>query len=265
MPKPPERLNNTDKFSTFIVVDNRQGDRVLQWQTQANLRRNLALYQKYNPQFAALFIDQAQDSEVAQFWLNLALNDAPPAQDWEPANRKLLALEHLAAYLDKICYWAAKNVCGNYSDRPWEKWEDYFAIARNSFYNPDKFINFLQKYNPDRGANLETYMKGVLTNTIKDKAQVDKFSIWRSLYKKTDEKLRAALKANGNIEPHISLVIFAHTYFKKVYRINRTQNPHYVPGEKWLEPTQKILMRSQIFTMSTSYYPPHLMQYLSVA
>lgn len=232
MPKPPKRLNNTDKFSTFLV-DNRQGDNRFLWKTEANLRRNLVLYQKYNPLFAELFIEPDRESEISQFWLNLALNDTPTAQDWEPPNRKFMALKHLAAYLDESCYWSVKEVCGNYS-RPWE---DYFAIARDSFHNPVRFTNILQNYNPDRGANLVTYINRALTNIIKDEAQVKKFSPWRLLAQKTDQKLTEALKANGEKEPYISLVLVARNFFKKVYHTKRTQNPNFVPGKRWLEPT----------------------------
>lgn len=232
IPVLPKRQNNLNKFSTYIVVRNQNNRLTLQWKHQPSLQRNLKLYEEKHKEFYNLFCQQERGIDVAHFWLKIALNKLQSIADWKPGNNTQLAYEHLASYFEEKCYWVAKSLCKDYNAN---SWEEYFYTARLLVYNPVKFRLILLKYNP-HSANLETYISHALTNHIKFSAEVNRFSRWRLLYKKSDKELKEALEVLGIVEPEISQFIFARKYFKQVYLINKIKNPARNTGKKWIEP-----------------------------
>jgi RNA polymerase sigma factor (sigma-70 family) len=235
-----KRDNNLNKFSTYIMLYSQSNQLALQWKHLPSLQRNLKLYKEKHYCFSNLFCHQDTESEIADFWRKVALNESQLIADWEPNNKIQLAYEHLASYFQERCYWAAKDLCknGNVND-----WEEYLCIARLLVYNPLKLKEILVKYNP-QSANLNTYITNILTKHIKSSAEVSRFSQWRLLYKKSDKELIEALKVFGIIEPEISQIIFARKYFKQVYLINKVKNPARITGKKWLAPDREDFEKS---------------------
>ncbi|GAB1544450.1 hypothetical protein NUACC21_71260 [Scytonema sp. NUACC21] len=230
-----KRENNLNKFSTYIVLETQNNRLTLQWKHQPSLQRNLKLYNEKHKEFSNLFCQNNKGTDIARFWQKVALNKSQLTFDWEPSDKTQLAYQHLASYFEEKCYWVAKNLC---KDGNVGAWEEYLCIARLLVYNPLKFSEILVKYNPE-SANLDTYVTNALTNHIKFSAEVNRFSRWRLLYKKSDKELIEALKVCGITEPKISLIIFARKYFKQVYLINKIKNPARDTGKKWVAPDRE--------------------------
>lgn len=244
----PNRQNLVDKFSMYIKLESNNGHLNLQWQSQPYLKRNMELYQSRHEQFANLFNQKDSTREIVQFWIDMAFNDLPQQQDWEPINRVAKAWEHLKIYCEKSCYEATKQVLKDtWQAHINESWEEYLFICRCLIYSDNKFRHILEKYN-SRTSLLDTYITGVLIKTIKDEAGVAKFSKWRLLYKKSDKELKEALLRDGRYEPEISQMLFARKYFKLVYQMNKVQNPATRVSKKWPEPD------SSDFAEAAQYY-----------
>ncbi|MBD2610068.1 sigma-70 family RNA polymerase sigma factor [Nostoc punctiforme FACHB-252] len=231
----PKRENNTDKFSTYLMLNHQNGRLTLQWKYQPYLKRNIELYVQRNEKVYSLSRQQDKGNGLAHFWHTVALKESQKLAEWEPVNKQQLALEHLASYFEERCYWAVKNIC-KYQNQ--ENWEEYLCFARVIIYDPLKLAEILSKYNSQQ-SNIDTYVTTALENSIKDEMQVKKFSRWRMLCKKSDKELREALQVSGLSEPNISQIIFAKKYFKQVYLFNKVQNPARKNGQKWPDPDKE--------------------------
>ncbi|MEH2286833.1 sigma-70 family RNA polymerase sigma factor [Nostoc sp.] len=240
IPVLPKRRDNLNKFSTYIMLTNQNNQLVLQWKHQPSLQRNLKLYEEKHQEFSNLFSHDDKGIDIANFWRKVAFDESQSIADWEPSNKIQLAYEHLASYFEEKCYWAAKDLC---KERNANSWEEYLCIARLLVYNPLKLKEILVKYN-SQTANVDTYITNTLINHIKYSAEVNRFSRWRLLYKKSDKELIGALKVFGIIEPKISLIIFARKYFKQVYLINKVKNPTRTTGKKWIAPDEEDFSKS---------------------
>ena len=233
IPRLPERQNYTDEFCTYLRLNTSKNAQIIEWHNQNHLRTNFKLYQQRHPEFAQLCSQPNHRQNLALFWRKIAINTASISQEWEPTNRKRLALEHLASYFEKNCYYAAKEVSIN-SQEP--LWDEYLCSARIFIYNPDNLCRLLQSYDCDRQASLDTYIQAASIKNIRDKMSVGKFSPWRMLVKKSDRVLREALETSAIPEPTITQCIFARKCFKQVYSLNKVYNPAVRKrGDKWHE------------------------------
>jgi len=229
IPRLPERRGNAENFFTYLILATRNGRPVIEWQNHAELKRNFELYQKCNQTFSQLCSQPNQTKNIAEFWRQIAIDPSLSVQEWEPENRITLALQHLASYFEKDCYYAAIEVGSKSSDC---FWEEYLYCARVFICNYENFIKLLQSYNVSYPASLDTYIQQSLIKNIQ--ASISKFSRWRLLTHESDKYLREALQRAGNQEPNISQFIFARKYFKQVYRFNKVNNPAIrKPGQKW--------------------------------
>lgn len=232
----PDRLNNTEVFCTYLMFDNQNSPPLIKWQNIPALKRNFELYQKHNQTFRQLSSQQNSIQNVSMFWRNIIISSAPTFQEWEPKNRRKLALDHLASLFEKNCYYASKKVWLNSQDR---SWEEYLSSARVFVYSSDNLVKVLKSYD-EAQANLDTYIQQTLIKEIKNQHQICKFSQWRLIVKKSDKDMRQALQRGGYQEPYISQCIFARKYFQQVYRFNKVQNPALRKlGDKWLEPDRE--------------------------
>src|SRR4028119_1382424 len=229
IPRLPDRRDNAENFFTYLILATRNGRPVIQWQNDAELKRNFELYQECNQTFSQLCSQPNQTKNIAEFWRQIAIDPSLSVQDWEPENRKTLALQHLSSYFEKGCYYAAREV-GSKSNNGF--WEEYLYCARVFICNYENFIKLLQSYNVSHPASLDTYIQQSLIKTIR--ASLSKFSPWRLLTRESDKYLREALQRAGTPEPNISQFIFARKYFKQVYLFNKVNNPAIrQPGQKW--------------------------------
>ena len=235
IPTLPKRESNIDRFSMYLMLNTQNERLVLKWQYQPYLKRNMELYQKMNEEFSKLCSQLDKGRGLAQFWRNIVLNEALPKNNWEPEKKGQLAWEHLASYFEERCYWAAKQICQEQDER---SWEECLCLARLLIYNPLKLRDILAKYDSNK-ANLDSYISESLEKNIKYEAEVNRFSRWRLLCKKSDIELKEALQVTGRGEPEISQLLFARKYFKQVYLFNNVKNPNRKAGKKWSDPEQE--------------------------
>jgi RNA polymerase sigma factor (sigma-70 family) len=245
IPRLPERQNYTDEFCTYLMVNTSKNAQIIEWQNQNRLRTNFNLYQQHNPEFAQLCSQPNHSKNLALYWKKIAIDSASIPQEWEPKNRQKLALEHLVCYLEKNCYYAAKEVSKNSQEEPWD---EYLSSARIFIYKPKNLCHVLQSYDCDQ-ASLNTYIQAALIQYIRDQMSVGKFSPWRLLVEKSEKELRKALENSAIQESTITKCIFASKYFKKVYRLNKVYNPAVRKrGEKWHNAD------TEDFWQATEYY-----------
>jgi len=229
IPRLPERRDNAENFFTYLILATRNGRPVIQWKNDAELKRNFELYQECNQTLSQLCSQPNQTQNIAEFWRQIAINQSLSVEEWEPENRKMLALKHLATYFEKACYYAAIEVSSKSKNC---FWEEYLYCARVFICTYENFIKLLQSYNVFHPASLDTYIQQSLIKTIR--ASISKFSPWRLLTRESDKYLREALQRAGTLEPNISQFIFARKYFKQVYLFNKVNNPAIrQPGQKW--------------------------------
>lgn len=255
IPRLPERRDNAENFFTYLILTTRNRRPVIHWQNHAELKRNFELYQECNQTFSQLCSQPNQTQNIAEFWRQIAINPSLSVQEWEPKNRKTLALQHLASYFEKDCYYAARELGLKSSDC---SWEEYLYCARVFICNYENFIKLLQSYNVSHQASLDTYIQQSLIKTIH--ASISKFSRWRLLTHESDKYLREALQRAGTQEPNISQFIFARKYFKQVYRFNKVNNPAIrKPGQKWPNPESEDFQAAAECYNAEKYLPsaPH--------
>jgi len=142
IPRLPERRDNAENFLTYLILATCNCRPVIQWQNHAELKRNFELYQECSPRLAQLCSQPNQAQNIAEFWREIAINSSLSVQDWEPKNRKTLALQHLASYFEKDCYYAAIEVGSKSSDC---FWEEYLYCARVFIWSYENFIRPLAK------------------------------------------------------------------------------------------------------------------------
>lgn len=215
------RRNLVDKLSTYITLENQNGYLKIRWKTYPQLKRNLELYASRHRDYAALCRQPDGGTGLLQFWMDMALNDRPPQQVWEPRHRRELAWQHLMAYAEKSCYHAAKKIWDNDRDGSWEKYLNY---AQNLIYEVSRLKAILLDYDSSRSA-LETYLQIVLVNTIKNEAKASKFSRWRLLCVKSHKELAEALERAQYRQSEISRFVSARKSFIPIYEMNKRQNP----------------------------------------
>ncbi|OCQ92604.1 hypothetical protein BCD67_01360 [Oscillatoriales cyanobacterium USR001] len=237
IPRLPERRDITEYFCTYLMLTTSNSHSVIQWQKRVHLKRNFELYQQRNQSLLQLCGRHNQFKSVAEFWREIAIDPSPISQDWEPQNRKKLALEHLASYFETDCYHAARTVWLKSKDWPWD---EYLCYARIFIYNFDNLLRLLLSYDLSLKTSLDTYIQQTLIKVIQSEAVLGKFSCWRLLAQKSDRELREALQRGGYQEPNISQYIFARKYFKQVYRLHKVNNPGMrKTGKKWPDPERE--------------------------
>ncbi len=242
MPTLPN-IMHVHRFYMYMAVENTISRVAVQWKPEPHLQRNIVLYKNQHDYFAEL-LDQGNEQGIVLFWLDMALNNYPVKQNWEPENRVKIAWQHLSLYCEESCYRAASQM---WKESKHKCWEEYIFLARCLIYNTEKFRAILAKYDPSHSL-LYTYITEVLRKTIKDEGAIAKFSKWRLLCKKSSKELSEALIRYGRFEPDISRFLFARKYFKQVYQINKSQNPATRSGQRWVEPD------SNDFQEAAQYY-----------
>ncbi len=232
IPKLPKRLNNSDVFCTYFILNTGNYHEFFEWKNDTRLKRNFELYKKNNEVFAQ-FCSQPNDIYILEFWKNLVMDASPIVQKWERPDRKQLALGHVRSYLETSCYYAAREV---WSKSKIRSWDDYLSSARIFIHNSDKIVKLLRSYDSSQ-ASLDTYIKNILIKEIKNQENICKYSSWRLVVEQSEKQLREALERYEVPEANISQYIFGRKSFDRVYKLNKVQNPMLRrSGDKWLDP-----------------------------
>ncbi len=181
-------------FSTFLQFD---ADRFSGWATESKLRRSMQNCLTRLP----------QPNTAENFWILYWYK----IWQTQPAS---LAREHLSAYLQETCYWAAQKTTAGFTNVQYGL-SDYFqmAIAR-----VDKV---LKGFNPKQGFSLKNYAGATFGSVIKDillqRHEVDFCTHWALLRKLSQKRLVEALQNTGLTAKAIASYVLAWRCFKDIY------------------------------------------------
>ena len=199
------RQNTVEIFSTFIQFDyNRFGG----WATDTRLRRSMR-------QALANVAADNPTTFWALYW----------HQIWQQQPEGL-AREHLAAYLQEVCFWSATKTITGFTSSQYDV-PDCFQVA---IARLDKV---LQGFDRERGFNLKSYASITFANLIREllrqKKEVDICSDWSLLRKLSQKRMSEAL-ASAGLEPEtIQRYILAWNCFKTVYVPERATSTRKLP------------------------------------
>ncbi|MBD2677376.1 MULTISPECIES: sigma-70 family RNA polymerase sigma factor [Nostoc] len=188
-------------FSTFVLF---KGDVFDRWITDSKLRRSM---QNCLEQYSF------QESETfwAIYWHRIWQTQASP-----------IAVAHITAYLQEVCYWVARKMKMNVLSQ--HSIADFFqtAIAR--------IDKVLRGFNPQLSSNLKIYAEFTFSNLIKDllrqQQEVDICSDWGLLHKISQKRLVESLKQGGYPSQIIARYVLAWNCFLQVYAPNNAATAH---------------------------------------
>lgn len=188
------RQGITEVFSTFLQFD---ADRISGWATDPKLRRSM--------QSCLARLPQPETSEHfwVLYWYKIWLS--------QPAG---MAITHLSAYLQEVCYWAAQKTIASFSTAQYTLSDCFqMAIAR-----VDKV---LKGFNPQMGSSLNNYASAIFTSTIRDilrqHQEVDICTNWSLLRKISQKRLVESLQNVGLSSETIACYVLAWNCFKTLY------------------------------------------------
>lgn len=183
-----------DLFSSFLQFE---AERARGWISDPRLRRSMQQALQQQPA-------DAQTSE--QFWVLYWY------KVWE-GQLSNLARDHLGAYLQEACYWAAQKAAAQLAT-PQYGLTDYFQIAIA------QVNKVLKGFNPQQGFSLKNYASVTFSSVIKDllrqRQAVDRCTHWALLRKLSQKRLVEALQNQG-LSPEIDRYVLAWQCFKSLY------------------------------------------------
>jgi RNA polymerase sigma factor (sigma-70 family) len=207
------RQNTVEIFSTFIQFDY---DRFSSWATDARLRRSM----KQSLQQIATV---SSDNFWALYW----------HQIWQE-QPKSIAREHLAAYLQEVCFWSAQKTISGFNSTQYTV-PDCFQVAIAGI---DKV---LKGFDRERGFNLKSYASITFGNLIREllrqKREIDICSDWSLLRKLSQKRMTEALADAGLDLEVIDSYILAWNCLKTVYVPERASSTRKLPKpepETWV-------------------------------
>jgi RNA polymerase sigma factor (sigma-70 family) len=193
MPKPRQiqKRNNIQKFSSFYQVDKP----VPRWVCDRQLERNINRLMQQHP--------EKNESDWVLYFIDAAKNGTDP-----------LAKQHLCAYLEEACFWAAKKVFL----LPGFTHLDYWQIAREKANDPLRIFKngCFQNHHPSNYA--KKILRGNILDVIRQGQETKRASDWGLLKNLLSKKrLKEALHNAGMKEPKLSGYVLAWQAFNAVY------------------------------------------------
>jgi len=198
------RQSLVELFSTFLQFD---GDRFRHWATEGRLRRSMEQRLEQAQQQTQ---QQAQRQEPENFW----------ALYWhkmwraEPERWGQLAQNHLTAYVQEPCYWAAQKTVASFASSQFTLADCFqMAIAQVG--------KVLKGFDSQQGFNFKIYASATLNSLIRENLRqrqaVDICTDWALLRKLSQKRLTEALRSAGVTESAIASYVLAWTGFKLLY------------------------------------------------
>ncbi|MBW4677647.1 MAG: sigma-70 family RNA polymerase sigma factor [Desmonostoc geniculatum HA4340-LM1] len=195
------RQHIIELFSTFVRF---KGDVFDRWVTDNKLRRSM-----HN----CLEQSSLQESETfwAIYWHRVWQMQASP-----------MAVAHITAYLQEVCYWVARKMKMNVLSQ--HSIADFFqtAIAR--------IDKVLKGFNPQLSSNLKIYAEFTFSNLIKDllrqQQEVDICNDWGLLHKVSQKRLVESLQQAGYPSQMLGRYVLAWNCFLQLYTPNDIATAH---------------------------------------
>jgi RNA polymerase sigma factor (sigma-70 family) len=207
------RYDTVQIFSSFIQFD---GDRFSGWAIDSRLRRNMKQS-----------LDNTSTDNSTIFWALYW------HQVWQQ-QPKSLAREHLAAYLQEVCFWSATKTIAGFNSSQYSV-ADCFQVA---IARIDKV---LKGFDRERGFNLKSYASITFANLIREllrqKKEIDICSDWSLLRKLSQKRMIEALVNAGLAHETIERYVLAWNCLKTIYvpeRSSSTRKLSKPDAETWL-------------------------------
>ena len=207
------RQDIVQTFSTFIQFDY---DRFSSWATDSRLRRSMR-------QCVAKISQENSENFWALYWHKI----------WQ-AQPEGLAKNHLAAYLQEVCFWSAHKTISGFNSSQYGV-ADCFQVAIAGI---DKV---LKGFDNEKGFNLRSYASITFSNLIREllrqKREIDICSDWSLLRKLSQKRLTEALENAGLAEDVIESYILAWNCLKTIYVPERASSTRKLPKpdrETWV-------------------------------
>jgi RNA polymerase sigma factor (sigma-70 family) len=215
-----------DLFSTFAWFE---GDRIQQWLSDGRLRRSMqrcfTMATQPTATVKASATAAAPKSETiwALYWYHTwhqsgGSTENPtqnsPGPQMGPGERSEIAQQHLLAYLQEPCFWAAQKISQRFA-HPQYTLADHFQIASS------EVRRVIKAFNPDLGVSLKSYAPIALGNILKDylrqQQAADVCSDWALLRKVSHKRVGEVLQNAGMLAADVESYRFVWTCFKTVY------------------------------------------------
>ncbi|RCJ26146.1 group 3/4 sigma-70 RNA polymerase sigma factor [Nostoc minutum NIES-26] len=179
-------------FSTFVQLD---ADRFAAWVTDTKLRRSMKQCLEKSPQ-------QQSDRFWVLYWYKIWQIQSSP-----------LAVAHISAYLQEVCYWVARKIALNFPSQ--------FSVA-DCFQIAISYIHkILKNFNPEYSTNLKSYAEFAFEGYIKDSLRLVReahICTDRALLHKISRKrLVNSLENAGFNDRIINSYVLAWECFKELY------------------------------------------------
>ncbi len=209
-------------FSTFLQF---LEDRPSTWAIDARLQRSMrrCLAQSPEPEISATF--------WALYWYHIwhrtpeaegAVAIAPsiqPLAALEPLPKlspqsSHLAAQHLSAYLQESCFWAAQKILTRFSTTQFTV-SDCFQIGIV------QVTRVLKGFNAKHGFSLENYASAIFMSSMRDslrqQREIDICTPWALLRKTSQKRLEEALRSQGFSDGVVAQHILVWVCFKTLY------------------------------------------------
>jgi len=193
------RQNINELFCTFVKIEQ---DCFKGWIYQPTLSRNLER-----------FLGEHSTSRNLENFLALYFH-----KNWI-VNNCQLSQDHLAAYLQEVCYWAAVKT---HTKLPSHKFKvsDCFQMAMGQLQI------VLNRFDPQHGSTLKPYalitFRSLLINQLRNHHEVNLCSDWALLRKISQTRLETTLSYAGLNKNEIDECILAWNSFKNIFSPTKT-------------------------------------------
>ncbi|MDJ0705231.1 MAG: sigma-70 family RNA polymerase sigma factor [Leptolyngbyaceae cyanobacterium MO_188.B28] len=223
-----------EKFSTFVQFD---ADQFQTWVIDPKLRRSMQSC-----------IAQSQHTEQSEtfwvlYWYKL----------WQ-ANPKSLARNHLAAYVQEVCFWNAQRTTGSFTMTQYNLADCFqMAIAR--------LDRILKGFNPDQGYSFKNYASAafgsLIRESLRQQHEIGICTDWALLRKSSQKRLVEALQKIGLSRDAIHSYVLAWQCFIILYTPQQPTKTRKLPkpDQKTWEAIAQLYNR-QRQTQLIVYTPP---------
>ena len=184
-------------FSTFVQFD---VDQFSGWATDAKLRRSMKVCLESST--------EKSDTFWALYWYKV----------WQTQS-SAVALAHISAYLQEVCYWTARKFALNFPTQ---------SSVADCFQMAIAHINkILKTFNPQYSSHLKAYAQLAFESVIKDavrlQREADICSNWALLHKLSRKRLVQSLQNAGFNAESIESYVLAWECFKELYTGDNTK------------------------------------------
>ena len=203
-----------DIFSSFLQFE---GDRFHRWHSDPRLKRHMQRRCKASTiQFTT---DEdaegtAEERYWAIYWHRHWSNSQSKTESKAQSQSWNIARDHLLAYLQEACYWAAHRANTRFTSTQ-NGLSDCFQLAIA------QLEKVLKGFNSEQGYDLKNYAGATFRSLIRDylrqRKEVDICTDWSLLRKVSQKRLRLALQNQGWSDDEISPYVLAWQAYKLIY------------------------------------------------